>query len=46
MLGLIFRTAQNRIQDPAKLRCFIVDLIDKEQGLAFSGDVKAVNNRG
>src|SRR5579875_2736386 len=31
MLGVIFRKAQNRIQDPAKLRRLIVDLIDKEQ---------------
>ena len=29
MLGLIFRKAQNKIQDPAKLRRLIVDLIDK-----------------
>ena len=30
MLGVIFRKAQNKIQDPAKLRRLIVDLIDKE----------------
>ena len=29
MLGTIFRKAQNKIQDPAKLRRLIVDLIDK-----------------
>ena len=29
MLGVIFRKAQNKIQDPAKLRRLIVDLIDK-----------------
>ena len=29
--GVIFRKAQNKIQDPAKLRRLIVDLIDKEQ---------------
>ncbi|MEJ7704686.1 MAG: type I restriction-modification system subunit M N-terminal domain-containing protein [Geodermatophilaceae bacterium] len=29
-LGVIFRKAQNRIQDPAKLKRLIVDLIDKE----------------
>lgn len=29
-LGAIFRKAQNRIQDPAKLKRLIVDLIDKE----------------
>ena len=33
MLGLIFRKAQNKIQDPAKLRRLIVDLIGKEQWL-------------
>ncbi len=31
MLGVIFRKSQNKIQDPAKLRRLIVDLIDKEQ---------------
>ena len=31
MLGVIFRKAQNKIQDPAKLRRLIVDLIDREQ---------------
>ncbi len=35
MLGVIFRKAQNKIQDPAKLRRLIVDLIDKEQWSAF-----------
>ena len=30
MLGVIFRKAQNRIQDPAKLERLIVDLIDQE----------------
>ena len=30
MIGVIFRKAQNRIQDPAKLRRLIVDLIDTE----------------
>src|SRR5881396_317823 len=30
MLGLIFRKAQNKIQDPAKLQRLIVDLIDRE----------------
>ena len=30
LLGLIFRKAQNRIQDPAKLKRLIVDLIDGE----------------
>ena len=40
MLGLIFRKAQNKIQDPAKLRRLIVDLIDKEQWSSLSADVK------
>ena len=40
MLGLIFRKAQNKIQDPAKLRRLIVDLIDKEQWASLSADVK------
>ncbi len=38
MLGVIFRKAQNKIQDPAKLRRLIVDLIDREQWI---GDVDA-----
>jgi type I restriction enzyme M protein len=40
MLGVIFRKAQNKIQDPAKLRRLIVDLIDKEQWSSLSVDVK------
>jgi type I restriction enzyme M protein len=40
MLGLIFRKAQNKIQDPAKLRQIIVELIGKEQWLRMSSDVK------
>lgn len=40
MLGLIFRKAQNKIQDPAKLRQLIVELIGKEQWTAMSADVK------
>ena len=40
MLGLIFKKAQNKIQDPAKLRRLIVDLIDKEQWTSLSADVK------
>src|SRR5262245_9381978 len=40
MLGVIFRKAQNKIQDPAKLRRLVVDLIDKEQWSALSADVK------
>ncbi len=40
MLGIIFRKAQNKIQDPAKLRRLIVDLIDKEQWTSLGADVK------
>ncbi len=40
MLGVIFRKAQNKIQDPAKLRRLIVDLIDREQWSSLSADVK------
>lgn len=40
MLGLVFRKAQNKIQDPAKLRQLIVELIGKENWLSMSADVK------
>lgn len=40
MLGLIFRKAQNKIQDPAKLRRLIADLIDREQWSSLNTDVK------
>jgi len=40
MLGLIFRKSQNKIQDPAKLRQLVVELIGKEQWLSMSSDVK------
>jgi type I restriction enzyme M protein len=40
MLGIIFRKAQNKIQDPAKLRRLIVDLIGKEQWSTLSANVK------
>lgn len=40
MLGIIFRKSQNKIQDPAKLRRLIVDLIGNEQWLTMSSDVK------
>jgi len=39
MLGIIFRKAQNKIQDPAKLRRLIVDLIDREKWLTLDADV-------
>lgn len=40
MLGVVFRKAQNRIQDPAKLRRLIVDLMDQEQWMILDADVK------
>lgn len=40
MLGLIFGKAQNKIQDPAKLRQLIVELIGKETWLSLASDVK------
>jgi len=40
MLGLVFEKAQNKIQDPAKLRQLVVELIGKENWSAMSADVK------
>ncbi len=40
IIGVIFRKAQNKIQDPAKLRRLIVDLINKENWLNLETDVK------
>jgi type I restriction enzyme M protein len=40
MLGVIFRKAQNKIQDPAKLRRLIADLIDRERWTSLDVDVK------
>lgn len=40
MLGVIFRKAQNKIQDPAKLKRLIVDFIDKENWSATGVDLK------
>ena len=40
LLGLIFGKAQNKFQDPAKLRRLIADLIDKENWSIMSADVK------
>ena len=39
-LGVIFRKAQNRIQEPAMLTRLIKDLIDSENWMALSADVK------
>jgi type I restriction enzyme M protein len=40
MLGVVFRKAQNKIQDPAKLRRLIADLIDRERWRDLDADVK------
>lgn len=40
IIGVIFRKAQNKIQDPAKLRRLIVELINKESWLSLEADVK------
>lgn len=40
IIGIIFRKAQNKIQDPAKLRRLIVELINKEKWLSLEADVK------
>jgi type I restriction enzyme M protein len=39
-LGVIFRKGQNKIQDPAKLRRLVIDLIDREQWMTLDADVK------
>lgn len=40
IIGVIFRKAQNKIQDPAKLRKLVVELINKESWLSLEVDVK------
>src|SRR5207249_1185544 len=40
MLGVIFKKALNKIQDPAKLRRLIIDLIGKETWTSLETDVK------
>lgn len=40
LIGVIFRKAQNKIQDPAKLRRLIADLIDKEEWSSLDTDIK------
>ena len=40
LLGLIFNKLQNKFQEPAKLRRLVVDLIDKEEWVSMSADVK------
>ena len=39
-LGVIFRKAQNKIQDPSKLKRLVSDLIGKEQWMTMDADVK------
>ena len=39
-LGVIFRKAQNKIQDPAKLKRLVSDLIGREQWMILDADVK------
>jgi type I restriction enzyme M protein len=45
MLGIIFRKAQNRIQDPAKLKRLIA-LIDEETWMGLDIDIKGVIYEG
>jgi hypothetical protein len=40
LLGLVFRKAQNKIQDPAKLKRLVSDLIDREQWVQVDADIK------
>jgi type I restriction enzyme M protein len=40
LLGVIFRKAQNKVQDPAKLRRLVADLIDREEWTTLDADVK------
>jgi type I restriction enzyme M protein len=40
MIGIIFRNAESKIRDPAKLRLLIVDLIDQRNWSALDIDVK------
>ena len=40
LLGLVFRKAQNKIQDPAKLQRLVSGLLDKEQWMTLSADIK------
>jgi type I restriction enzyme M protein len=39
-IGIVFRKAQNKIQDPSKLRRLVSDLIDREQWMTLDADVK------
>lgn len=46
LLGLVFRKAQNKISDPAKLRRLIADLIDREKWVMVGVDVKGDTYEG
>ena len=45
ILGIIFRKAQNKIQNPAHLRRLIVDLIDKEPWSASAPTSRAISTK-
>src|SRR5438874_3324260 len=40
LLGLVFRKAQNRVQDPSKLKRLVAELIDQETWTGIDADVK------
>jgi len=46
LLGLIFNKAQNKSQDPAKLRRLLVDLIDKPGGPTNTSSVMSADVKG
>jgi type I restriction enzyme M protein len=46
LLGVIFRKSQNKIQDPAKLRRLVADLIDREHWSSLDVDVKGAAYEG
>ncbi len=46
LLGLVFRKAQNKISDPAKLRRLVADLIDRENWASVGVDVKGATYEG
>jgi len=45
-LGVIFRKADNKVQDPALLRKLVVDLIDGEKWMSLDADVKGAAYEG
>ena len=40
MLGVVFRKARNRVQDPAKLERLIKEFVDRHEWLSFDADLK------